>query len=100
MLRKCRGVVNKMWGVAEELEEKGIGKLIPIVPENSDVRHAMKAEVIIQALEIAGIENLPNERQIAFLQYVLHAPISEENKKDYVDGITEMDMTNRHHGQE
>lgn len=92
MLRKCRGVVNKMWKVAEDLEENGIGELIPIVPENSDVRHTMKAEVIIQALEIVGIENLPNEKQIAFLQYVLHAPITEENKKDYVEGITEMDL--------
>ncbi len=81
MLSELRETVCQMWDVANKLDDKGLGKQIPFIPEDSDLRHAMKAEIIFILLEICGTDNEPTSDQIAFLQYVLHAPINKENKK-------------------
>lgn len=93
MLAQLRKIVCRVWSIAEQLEEKGIGKMIPIVPEDSDIRHVMKAEVIVNILGIAGEDNLPNDDQIAFLQYVLHAPINKANREEFVESIKKLSVT-------
>ena len=91
MLGELREVVTNMWDVANMLEEKGLSKQIPFL-QGTDMRHAMKAEVIFDILETAGKDNLPNDDQIQFLQYVLHAPIHKSNRSEFVDKISNLEM--------
>lgn len=85
MLTNCRSTVDKMWRVAESLQEIGVSKYIPFVAEDSDIRHAMKMEVLFIFFSVIG--EVPNNKQVEFLQYVLHAPIAEENKEDYFERV-------------
>ena len=71
MLGELREVVCDMWDVANKLDEKGLSKQIPFIPDDSDIRHAMKAEVILLLIDIVGTDKLPCKDQIVFLQYVL-----------------------------
>lgn len=86
MLQAMRNTVTEMWKVAEEMESIGLGGQIPFVSNKCDIRHAMKAELLMLLFAIAG-ENEPDEKKISFLQYVLHAPINDGNKKEYVKTI-------------
>ena len=86
MLAKCRSTVNKMWNVAETLQDMGINKHISFIAEDGDVRHAMKAEILMILLAIIG--EVPDQAQVKFLQYVLHAPIDEENKEEYFESVS------------
>lgn len=95
MLGQFREVVCKMWSVAEKLDEVEFAKYIPVIPEGSDVRHTMKAELIVNLFEIMGFDNIPDEKQIEYLQYVLHAPIDEKNKEEYTDAIKRMSIIKR-----
>lgn len=92
MLGELREVVCDMWDIANKLDEKGLSKQIPFIPDDSDVRHAMKAEVIFLLIEIVGTDKLPCKDQIAFLQYVLHAPINKNNREEFVDAIKKLNM--------
>ena len=95
MLQQMRNTVTKMWKVAEDLEEAGIGKQIPFVSEYSDIRHTMKAEVLMIMFAIAG-NTLPDDQQMTLLQYVLHAPIDNENKVEYVETINRVGVKGYH----
>lgn len=91
MMTELREVVEDMWKVAEELDAKGLGKKIPFLSGECDLRHGMKAEAIFLLFNIAGKDTEPNDDQVAFLQYVLHAPIKKSNKAEYVKAISSMD---------
>lgn len=90
MMEKYRDVVCKMWNIAEELEEMGIGKLIPTISESNDIRHTMKAEVLSDIFYVAGNKNVPCDEQVRFLREVIHAPINNTNKAEYVETISNM----------
>lgn len=87
MLSDLREVVCQMWDVANKLDEKELAKKIPFIPDDSDIRHAMKAEVIFDLFEVCGLDKIPNDEQVAYLQYVLHAPITKKNREDFVEKI-------------
>jgi len=87
MLGELREMVTNMWKVANKLEEKGVTKQIPFIPEGTDLRHAMKAEVVFDIIDIAGTDNLPTEEQISYLQYVLHIPVNKDNSAELVNKI-------------
>lgn len=91
MLSELRETVCQMWDVANKLDEKGLAKRIPFIPEDTDLRHAMKAEIIFILMEICGTDKEPTKDQIAFLQYVLHAPIDKNNSKEFMRAIKSLD---------
>lgn len=91
MLDELRGVVCGMWDVANSLDKKGIGNKIPFIPADSDLRHAMKAEIIVDLFEICGFDKVPNDEQVHFLRYVLHAPIHKSDRARFVRAIEELD---------
>jgi len=90
MLTDARNAVCSMWEVANNLDEKGIAKIVPFIPEGSDIRHTMKGEVLFVLFKIGGFEKYPNDKQIEFLQYVLHAPITKSGKEEYVKAFESM----------
>ena len=83
MLDQMRGVVCRMWEVAESLDNMGVGKLIPFISDSSDVRHAMKGEMIIMLYDIVGTDKKLSREQVEYLRYVLHAPIKYSEQEDY-----------------
>lgn len=87
MMSQYRSLVCNMWKIADELEQMGIGKLIPGISESYDIRHTMKAEVLSDIFYVAGTMNEPSEEQMDFLQKVIHAPITDDNKSEYVKSI-------------
>jgi len=91
MLSELRETVCQMWDVANKLDEKGLAKKIPFIPEDTDLRHAMKAEIIFILMEICGTDKVPTKDQIAFLQYVLHAPINKDNCREFMKAIKSLD---------
>ena len=90
MLTDARNAVCSMWEVANNLDEKGIAKIVPFIPEGSDIRHTMKGEVLFVLFKIGGFEKYPNDKQLEFLQYVLHAPITRSGKEEYVKAFKSM----------
>ncbi|SEQ84106.1 AAA+-type ATPase, SpoVK/Ycf46/Vps4 family [Lachnospiraceae bacterium NE2001] len=91
MLTETRNVVCSMWKIANKLDAKGLAKIVPFIPEGSDIRHTMKGEVLLVLFKIGGFEKYPNDKQVEFLQYVLHAPISKSNKEEYVQTFKSID---------
>ncbi len=87
MMGQYRDVVCKMWKIADDLEQMGIGKLIPTVSESYDIRHTMKAEVLSDIFYVAGTKNEPCDEQVKFLRKVIHAPINANKKTEYVENI-------------
>lgn len=93
MLTDARNAVCSMWEVAENLDKKGIAKLLPFIPEGSDLRHTMKGEILFILFKIGDFEKIPNDKQVEFLQYVLHAPITEEKREEYVKVFIDYEKT-------
>lgn len=91
MFTDARQAVRSMWEVAEQLDAKGIAKNIPFIPENSNIRLTMKGELINVLFNVAGYDKVPNSLQMDFLQYVIHAPITEENKESYAKQFKEFE---------
>lgn len=91
MLTKARTAVNEMWKVANKIDDSGIGKLIPTVIPGSDLRHTMKKELLFVMFKVSGYDVVPNDKQIEFLQYVIHAPINYKNKEEYVKSFERFD---------
>lgn len=87
MLEEMRKTVDSMWSVVEDLDKKGLGMTSCYISKDMDLRHNMKCEIIYMLLKIHGFENMPNDTQLQFLQYVIHAPINKDNKKEYVDSF-------------
>ena len=97
MLVEMRETVCEMWKVADNLDNQGLGKVIPFIPEGSDLRHTIKGELIYMLLRFYGFENLPNPDQVQFLRYVIHAPIKLGKEQEYVDVFKDsFDMTFNH----
>ena len=84
MWDKIRHAVEEMWKIMNSFDEKGLGKMIPLVSEGSDLRHTVKGEIIYMLLRIHGFDKIPNDEQLEFLQYVIHAPINKKNRAEYV----------------
>ena len=84
MLTDARNAVCSMWEVANTLDAKGIAKIVPFIPDGGDIRHTMKGEVLFVLFKIGGFEKYPNDKQVEFLQYVLHAPITKSGRREYV----------------
>lgn len=91
MNSQYREVVCKMWKIVDDLENMGVGALIPRVSANMDLRHTMKAEVLCAIFYVAGYKNMPNSKQIEFLREVIHAPIEPDNKQEYIDSMKKME---------
>lgn len=87
MLMQMREIVSKMWKVAESLDKIQLGEHISFIQKDGNVRYAMKGETIILLFDIAGTNNLLNEKQIEYLRYVLHAPVDETNQEDYLKWV-------------
>ena len=91
MLTNARNAVCSMWEVANTLDKNGIAKIVPFIPEGSDIRHTMKGEVLFVLFKIGGFEKYPNDKQIEFLRYVLHAPITKSGREEYVKTFKSME---------
>lgn len=92
MLDKFRGIAERMWSVAENLQDKGIHKHIPYIGESGEMLLAMKTEVQLVIFAIVG-EAL-GVAQITFLQEVLDIPANEENSEEYFEYICCMGIEN------
>lgn len=93
MLSNLRDTVCRMWDIANKLDEYGLAKKIPFIPNDSDLRHTMKAEVILNLFEVYGLDKVPSDDQVAYLQYVLHAPITKQNREDFTNRIQNLQQT-------
>lgn len=93
MLTDARNAVCSMWEVAENLDKKGIAKILPFIPEGSDLRHTMKGELIFILFKIGGFKKIPNDKQVEFLQYVIHAPIKDDKREEYVKVFEDYERT-------
>ncbi len=91
MLDQVRGVVCKIWDAADKLDRIHLGNAIAVVPENSDIRHTMKGEIIVRLFDMLGEEEPLNDKHLAFLQKVLHAPIKQERVSEYKAWVKSMD---------
>ena len=85
MLNKMRSTVEKMWSIAEALDKRNLGEHIPLVPENGDIRHTMKLDIIVSMFYINGNDNALTDEQLEYLRFVLHAPINDSNKEEYAE---------------
>ncbi len=89
MFAKIRDYVEKIWDVADIMDKKGWGKIIPVVPLGSDVRHTMKGELIVRLFDILGEDEEVSDKMIEYLRYVLHAPVKRENLDSYRKWVNE-----------
>ena len=72
MLVQMREIVSKMWKVAESLDKIQLGEHISFIKKDGNVRYAMKGETIILLFDIAGTNNLLNDKQIEYLRLLPH----------------------------
>lgn len=90
MLAEMRRVVDKMWEAAEKLDNFEFTKNIPVIPHGSDLRHAMKGDILYFMLNVDGLEQEISEEKIEYLRYVLHIPINKQNRDGYIERAREV----------